>query len=209
MKVHNSCLCARLPRKLWESMFNQLPDKKTWNLLKLKSIAAAGNGVEAIGESIPFRNDRCVRSMRCCGQCTIRCANRCVQDSLHRVYLWRQMYESMDEETRKNLPLGIRMAATQEFTSAEQLSYVVGEILSVASNPELKQYMQDAGMRADEHPYKMDYAQTYEYDSVTGKRVVNPMTGDLRLVAWPESGLCPYCIPHVVIDRRYKRGRLR
>ena len=47
--------------------------KSEWSLLSLVDLAQAGNDLETIGATIPFRGGPCNRSLRCCGVCTGEC----------------------------------------------------------------------------------------------------------------------------------------
>ena len=202
MQVHNSCSCVGVSRMEWEDRFVAMGDITSMNLLSLQDMYHAGNSVESIGGTLPFRNSECGRSVRCCGQCTRQCYNRCVMDSLNRLYMWRKTFEGVAPE---KVPINILMALRQTFRSAAHLSWVVGEILSGAHNEDVKEYMSSRGLRPYDNPYKMDYAPTYAIDPDTGKRIVNPDTGEIKYVSWPASGLCPFCTSPVTVDRRYGR----
>lgn len=173
-----------------------------WSLLSLTDMAEAGNDLETIRSSVPFRGGACSRSMRCCGVCTRQCTHRCVQDCLHRLFIWTKMVETMPED---RVPLSLKLIVNQKFESHEQLSWVVGEILSRNTNSSLKEYMEAEGLRPEENPYKMDYSPQVDVDPSTGKRRVNPNTGELVIRTWPSSGLCPYCLPNVTHDRRFAK----
>ena len=44
---------------------------------------------------------------------------------------------------------------------------------------------------------------------LTGRRMVNPITGQIQLVEWLESGLCSFCLPNVPIDRHYVKKEVK
>lgn len=180
--------------------------KSKWNLLSLIDMAKAGNDVQTLSEVIPFRGGPCARSMRCCGVCTRQCRQRCVQDCLHRLFMWNQLVESTPSDEREQIPLNIRLIVTQKFESHEHMSWVVGEILSQNTNIYLKAYMQKEALRPEENPYKIDYAPAVEIDPETGKRVCDAITGELKIASWPKTGLCPHCLPNVTIDGRIARA---
>lgn len=203
MKVHNSCFCNRDLPSEWEAKFKQLSNKEQWSLLSLQDLYNAGNSIQSIQEMIPFRDNQCARSIRCCGQCMRKCYHRCVQDSLNRIYMWRKMIESTPESELSKIPLNLRLVVNQKFYSAQQMSWVVGEILSLSTNTDLRSYMSSAELRPDEHPYKMDYSPQIAIDETTGKRKVNPETGEIQFLEWPKTGLCPFCKPNVTVDRRF------
>ncbi|MCM1220254.1 MAG: hypothetical protein NC548_37770 [Lachnospiraceae bacterium] len=85
------------------------------------------------------------------------------------------------------------MIAVQKFESWEELSWAVGEIISKATNPTLKEYSHA------EHPYKLNYEPSVELDE-RGKKRANPLTGELSIVSWPKSGLCPFCLPNATVN---------
>ena len=180
--------------------------KSGWNLLSLVDMAKAGNDVKTISEVIPFRGGPCARSMRCCGVCSRQCKQRCVQDCLHRLYMWNKLVESTPAAEREKIPLNIRLIVNQKFDSHEHMSWVVGEILSQNTNSNLKEYMKNESLRPEENPYKIDYAPQVEVDPSTGKRRCDPSTGELLIADWPRTGLCPHCLPNVTIDGRIARA---
>lgn len=182
--------------------------KSNWSLLSLLQMAQVGNSMTDICSSVPFRGGACSRSMRCCGMCTRQCKTRCVQDCLHRLYMWNKLVESTPSTEREKLPLNIRLIVNQSFESHEHLSWVVGDILSQNTNKKLKAHMVQEGLRPEENPYKIDYAPSVEIDFATGKRKCDPVTGELSILAWPKSGLCPFCLPSVTVDGRIRRKKV-
>lgn len=168
-----------------------------WSLLELASIADNGMDIHTILDTIPFRGGPCNRTTRCCGCCTRKCYNRCIQDCLHRLYIWKNTPEEV-------LPFGAKLAIHQKFESHRHLSWVVSEVISGSSNTKLKEYMVNEHIRPEENPNKMDYSPRPEIDPNSGKRRVNPISGELSFLEWPKSGLCPYCLPAITVDRRYK-----
>lgn len=183
--------------------------KSGWSLLNLSDMVEAGNDLQTISEAVPFRGGPCARSMRCCGVCTRQCKQRCVQDCLHRLYMWHQLVESTPSTEREKIPLNIGLIVTQKFDSHEHLSWVVGEILSQNTNSNLKEYMKNESLRPEGNPYKIDYAPQVEVDPSTGRRLCDLDTGELAIAAWPRTGLCPYCLPDVTIDGRIARASQR
>lgn len=202
----STCKCPNVSEEQQKALVQGLLNDHEWSLLSLQDMAAAGNTLEDITQVVPFRGAPCKRSMKCCGQCTRQCSNRCIQDCLHRLYMWRKLYENTPEADRCKLPLSVRMIVIQEFETHEELSWAVGDILSRKTNSELKEYMENASLRPEENPYKIDYAPQVEVDPSSGKRVVDPVTGELHILEWPQSGLCPYCLPRVTVDRRVGRA---
>lgn len=200
------CKCPKVPAELQETLVSNLLNDHEWSLLSLQDMANAGNSLEDITQVVPFRGEPCKRSLKCCGQCTRQCTSRCIQDCLHRLYMWRKLYENTPATERDMLPLGIRMIVVQHFSSHEELSWAVGDLISRKTNSELKEYMDYAELRSEENPYKIDYAPQVEIDPDSGKRVVNPVTGELHILEWPRTGLCPFCLPKVTVDRRFTEG---
>ena len=197
------CHCPHKAPQLQLDLEKMYLNDHEWSLLSLQSMYEAGNSLEEITEVVPFRRPTCTRSLKCCGVCTRQCYSRCIQDCLHRVYMWRKMVESASEEQLRNIPQSIKYVVNQKFETLEDLSWVVGEIISRNSNSKLKSYMSSAQLRPEENPYKLDYAPTPSINPMTGKREVDHTTGSIKILQWPESGLCPYCLPRVTVDRRY------
>ena len=136
------------------SFLNGLGDDVTqWSLLSLTDLARAGNDLQTINDTIPFRGGPCPRSIRCCGMCSRQCYTRCVQDCLHRLFMWRKLVESTPSTEREKLPLSFRLIVNQKFESHSQMSWCVGEILSRKTNSMLKEYMKNASLRPEENPY--------------------------------------------------------
>lgn len=183
--------------------------KSDWSLMSLKDMHEAGNTLADIEQVVPFRGGQCPRTRRCCGDCVRQCYYRCVQDCLHRLWTWNKMVESTPEAERERIPLAIRLIVNQEFESHQHLSWCVGEILSRKTNAQLKEYMERAELTNYSHPYRNDYGPTVAIDPATGRRMVNPITGKIKLLDWPESGLCPYCLPNVTVDRHYTKKEVK
>lgn len=207
------CTCPKLDKKAFEELSGRFlaalsPGTGTgidWCLLNLSELYQAGNSLEELRQTVPFRSDECTRSRMCCGMCTRQCNHRCVQDCLHRLFMWRKYAENAS--ATEQVPLNIRMILSQRFESYEDLSWAVGDILATKTNTKLKEYMQNAELYGYQNPYKVDYAPQNAVDPKTGKRLVNPSTGELYFLSWPKTGLCPYCMPVVTIDRRYGSAR--
>lgn len=169
------------------------PEHIQWSLLDLKTMAEAGNSLEEIQTVVPFRGGPCSRTTHCCSVCTRRCKQRCIQDCLTRLSMWKQTVESTPESERERLPLNIRMIAVQKFETLEELSWAVGEIVSKYTNPALKEYQ-----HAD-NPYKLNYEPSIEVDA-NGKKRSNPISGEYLIIRWPQSGLCPFCLPNATVN---------
>lgn len=176
---------------------------------------------EELLEVIPFRNvrEKCSRSFRCCGMCTHQCTQRCLQDCLTRMYMWARIPE-------ESQPLAVRMlmiqadawraellkvAAGESLNSYDDIcasiSWTVGDIISRKSNREVRSYMSDAEMRPEENPYKLDYGPLYEMEvnpkTQKLRKRVDKSTGRYIILEWPQSGMCPFCLPNATYNRRY------
>jgi hypothetical protein len=197
------CNCPRVPATTQAELVKSfVPEAGKWSLLDLQQMYISGNSLQDIAQIVPFRGGPCNRSIRCCGVCTRKCYHRCIQDCLHRIYMWK-----MSLDNGVDLPLAERYATTQKFENLAEMSWVVSEILSQSSNTKVRKYMQHENLRPEENPNKIDYAPSYAVDPNNGKRVVDISTGELLIRKWPESGLCPYCLPNATIDRRYARSK--
>lgn len=203
------CNCPVVEQSRQKQLVEEfLKSSDGWSLLSLVDMYKAGNSLEDINQVVPFRGGPCNRSMRCCGVCTRQCYSRCVQDCLHRLYMWQKLVENTPSTERDKLPLNLRMIVTQKFETLEDLSWVVGEILSQTSNSVLKEYMRNGNLYPKDNPYKIDYAPRVDVDPATGRRKCDPTTGELCILPWPRTGLCPYCLPDVTVDGRVARRRL-
>lgn len=178
------------------------PARWNWSLMELKELAKNGNSIEDIKTVIPFRGGPCKRTTRCCSVCTRRCKQRCIQDCLTRLFMWKQTVQSTPELERDKLPLNIRMIAAQKFETWDELSWAVGDIVSKYTNPTLKEY------EYAEHPYKLNYEPAIELDE-HGKERADPISGKFSLVEWPESGLCPFCLPRRIYNGYIIRDNAR
>lgn len=167
-----------------------------WSFLSLIDMARAGNSLSTISEVVPFRGGACPRSLRCCSSCARRCKYRCIQDCLHRLYMWRSIVDNTPPERQNELPLDIRLIAHQKFVNADHLRVVVGDLVQ---------------HEARKHPgsTKLNYEPSYDVDSQTGRRKVDKDTGFISILEWPQSGLCPYCLPRVTVDGRTVKANAR
>lgn len=200
------CVCPKISAQKYDELVQLFVNDKDWDLLKLQDMYNAGNSLDNIVEAVPFRSDECTRTDKCCGVCTRRCHSRCIQDCLNRLYMWRRMAEATPADQYEQIPLAIRMIVEQDFETLYDLSWCVGEIISRESNATLKKYMKEHEMHPAENPYKLDYAPRYDLDERTGKRKIDP-NGKIQILKWPKSGLCPFCLPKVTVDRSvFRRG---
>lgn len=171
---------------------------------------------------IPFRYRECVSgSTICCCSCTCDCSRRCVQDVLNRAFLLcgSIMYGHTEEEREKRFReahIGAQMMykeLTSESPRYPTIVAMVHNIINPKYNKGLKEYMAQQG-EGSNNPYLLDYAPRIVYAPranghgvVTEQPVVNPETGEVLLLNWPQSGLCPFCLPVGLSNRRLlKKG---
>lgn len=172
---------------------------------------------------IPFRYKGCVRSnLTCCATCMHRCPQRCPQDVLYRAYLLcGQLLDSPPEafEERWNNSSATARMMYKEFTRDhpryEVIRNIVEDNFSIRSNRKLRAAMVEGG--APDNPNKLTYAPTFAYEQrmiklPNGDQDVkyipkaNPETGDLLILQWPKSGVCPFCTPCGIINRNRITG---
>lgn len=165
-----------------------------WSLYTIRQMGEAGNTVEDIQQVVPFRGGPCVRTLQCCSVCTRVCHTRCIQDCMTRLYMWQQIFKNTPKEERDKLPLNIRMISVQKFESWQHLSDTVGEMISKKNNPSLRGYTYAT------HPQKLSYEPAFEIDEHSGRPKSDPTTGEYKIIKWPKSGLCPYCLPSTTVD---------
>lgn len=140
---------------------------------------------EIAEQKMPFKVKYCTKPNLCCGACTRhRCQFRCIQDLLNRYYIHLYPYLSGFKDISKasfvdkNL-YGIYMSKTSNHTQ-----YVRG----------LEDIMTDESVN--------DYTPYTEWELTKGGRYmrkIDPSTGIVSILNWPNSGLCPYCEPRVQV----------
>lgn len=205
------CICPSTTpdeqSKLIESFIQYLKEHNyDWTLLNLQDMCKGWDDIEEfktnIATVLPFRGGQCTRTFKCCSQCTRKCATRCIQDCMTRVYMWRRY-------PVKNKALEYIIATVESADDLATISYAVGDFISRNSNPLLAEYMDKQGLRHEENPYKMDYAPQFEYktDPTSGRRSKIPIkaTNTFKILHWPQTGLCPFCLPsNMMFRRKYK-----
>ena len=174
------------------------------------------------GSPLLYRAAGCNRARRCCCTCTKLCAHRCLHDCFVRLWLWKRELDSLGvatspaqlsqpaqpaqpgEGTRDGSTRLVSAAspyfATQcavlnVYTSYRQLSQVIGSTVSARMNT----YIQEAQARGGTNLNAMDYSMQLKLNA-KGKPIADPDTGKLEVLYWPQSGLCPFCLP----DRSYQ-----
>ena len=141
--------------------------------------------------NIPFRVKPCAYGIQiCCGMCTRTCDSRCVQDILHRSYLYLSQQEGNIEDWPAVLK-ALHTAITFPL-SHKQIDMGLVSIIGLHYNSELLERMRSYGVanknRYVQHPHKFNYAPRYVED-------VDPESGFIKLLDWPGSGLCPFALP--------------
>ena len=168
------------------------------------------------GSPLLYRAAGCNRARRCCCTCTKLCEHRCLHDCFVRLWLWKRELDSLGvatspvqlsqpgEGTRGE---GTRLVsaaspyfATQcavlnVYTSYKQLSQVIGSTVSARMNTHIR----EAQARGGTNLNAMDYSMQLKLNA-KGKPIADPETGRLEVLYWPQSGLCPFCLP----DRSYQ-----
>ena len=159
------------------------------------------------GSPLLYRAAGCNRARRCCCTCTKLCAHRCLHDCFVRLWLWKRELDSLGIVTMQPSAAGQRLVsaaspyfATQcavlnVYTSYKQLSQVIGSTVSARMNTHIR----EAQARGGTNLNSMDYSMQLKLNA-KGKPIADPDTGKLEVLYWPQSGLCPFCLP----DRSYQ-----
>lgn len=159
------------------------------------------------GSPLLYRAAGCNRARRCCCTCTKLCAHRCLHDCFMRLWLWKRELDSLGIVTLQPSVAGQKLVsaaspyfATQcavlnVYTSYRQLSQVISSTVSARMNT----YVREAQARGGTNLNSMDYSMQLKLNA-KGKPIADPETGKLEVLYWPQSGLCPFCLP----DRSYQ-----
>ena len=178
-------------------------------------------GLGEAGSPLLYRVTGCNRARRCCCTCTKLCDHRCLHDCFVRLWLWKRELDSLGVATSPaqlsqpaqpaQLGEGTRVGNTRlvsaaspyfatqcavlnVYTSYKQLSQVIGSTVSARMNT----YIREAQARGGTNLNAMDYSMQLKLNA-KGKPIADPDTGRLEVLYWPQSGLCPFCLP----DRSY------
>lgn len=159
------------------------------------------------GSPLLYRAVGCNQARKCCCTCTKLCAHRCLHDCFMRLWLWKRELDSLGIVTmqpsvasQKLVSAASPYFATQcavlnVYTSYKQLSQVIGSTVSARMNT----YIREAQARGGTNLNAMDYSMQLRLNA-KGKPIADPETGKLEVLYWPQSGLCPFCLP----DRSYQ-----
>ena len=175
------------------------------------------------GSPLLYRAAGCNRARRCCCTCTKLCDHRCLHDCFVRLWLWKRELDSLGVATNPaqlSQPVQLSQLAQPDeqggsarlvsaaspyfatqcavlnvYTSYKQLSQVIGSTVSARMNT----YIREAQARGGTNLNSMDYSMQLKLNA-KGKPIADPETGRLEVLYWPQSGLCPFCLP----DRSYQ-----
>ena len=166
------------------------------------------------GSPLLYRAVGCNRARKCCCTCTRLCAHRCLHDCFVRLWLWKRELDSLGVATslaQLSQPserggsarlvsaaspyFATQCAVLNVYTSYKQLSQVIGSTVSARMNT----YIQEVRVRGGTNLNSMDYSMQLKLNA-KGKPIADPDTGKLEVLYWPQSGLCPFCLP----DRSYQ-----
>lgn len=169
------------------------------------------------GSPLLYRAAGCNRARKCCCTCTKLCAHRCLHDCFVRLWLWKRELDSLGVATNPaqlSQPaqpgerdgsarlvsaaspyFATQCAVLNVYTSYRQLSQVIGSTVSARMNT----YIREAQARGGTNLNSMDYSMQLKLNA-KGKPIADPETGKLEVLYWPQSGLCPFCLP----DRSYQ-----
>ena len=169
------------------------------------------------GSPLLYRAVGCNRARRCCCTCTKLCAHRCLHDCFVRLWLWKRELDSLGVATSPaqlsqlaqpgeqggsnrlvsaaSPYFATQCAVLNVYTSYKQLSQVIGSTVSARMNT----YIREAQARGGTNLNAMDYSMQLKLNA-KGKPIADPDTGRLEVLYWPQSGLCPFCLP----DRSYQ-----
>lgn len=168
------------------------------NLLSLKRLGYTDDITARLEIDIkrPFRlstRKSCVSS--CCGICTKKCNRRCIQDCLHKLWI-----EALSNSKYSEMAMQI---LTDEQTTKETIVDATNSIFAGEVHPRREGYE----FRDDATPNML----RFRYEPVTlyeehperpaHRRRFNPETGQVLYISWPNSGLCPFCMPRVLQSR--------
>lgn len=181
--------------------------------LKENPIAQCGNiGLirSVIQDDVPFRISGCSFMLSCCGMCSRKCDVRCVQDTLHKMYFKAYpVYAGISSgDVLSKVAYQTLMDPNINYATMLEVLYS----FSIHDwNEEIEKIKEETNF--DSENYKYDYAPRTEvtYDSLgRGRKMCNPETGEVLFNSWPDSGMCPYCLPRVLVypsvRSRYKRA---
>ena len=170
---------------------------------------------QLLQQNIPFRqSNKC--TMFCCCACTnYKCMHRCPQDVLHRINLICAGFSAALRYSNSNPNISqylCRKYIFEEFTSEHPRYFVLYATL--------QDYLRIRNSKfgcTGERPDKLVYSPMFETEIVTKshnkegeqivRKVVDPKTGYAKILNWPRSGVCPFCLPSGTLMRNRIEGR--
>ena len=212
------CCCAVQRHISDEDVANYILTVGEHSLLDLKKLVPAGEtDITMIrfafqASNVPFRVKDCGQHLTtCCGVCTRSCSTRCVQDILHRAYMYTAHLDKAkyDEWPALLKSLYAGLHPKQGLPNYKQIVRAVLSIVSRQYNKELEKSLTERGYIAraakyENHPHRFVYSPRLSPER-------NPETGLRDVLEWPQSGLCPFCVPRQFPGkiRRKKPGQVK
>ena len=168
---------------------------------------------------IPFRRKMCVRgNMACCGSCMRECKSRCAQDVLNRAYLFCASIihapSGFQGERYKSAETSVQLLYSELISDLPKyfvIAEMIMHMISPIHNKKLEREIAEIYGNEDS-PQRLNYAPTIEYELVPGtkpeeqrwRKKVNVESGEVSILHWPRSGMCPFCLPTGLSERRRK-----
>lgn len=142
-----------------------------------------------IQDEYPFRPTLCPQRLSCCGLCAVPCKQRCLQDIYQRLfYILFDVY--VGEVTLEKADWKVRLAYK---TLMDPRTTYDSLVLTL-----------NAFLTKERDDIYADYSVEEEYvQTKTGgyRKKKDPETGEIKLLEWPGSGLCPFCVPRVLYHK--------
>ena len=167
---------------------------------------------------IPFRKlcpEKC--KMFCCCNCTVSCEWRCPQDVMYRIHslcgymidLRNGGFEEDFQRVYDRASFPVKCICQELFSDTPRyfaLKAMLTELISSRNNSK-------TGVQPDRIVYSPLFATETVIKSHGGERdfitrkIVDPKTGYAKILEWPLSGVCPYCMPSGTIMRSRMENR--
>lgn len=172
-----------------------------------------------IYQKVIFRTQKCAKSgLTCCGTCSVRCRFRCPQDVLYRAKLLAApIMHALDKDEAYRRASTVQQMMYDELVSERPRYKVIYAMIQEYINPRKNKALRDSIMKdygGDNTPMRLDYAPVVEFETYVNqggkeitRRKVDPSTGNILIRNWPQSGLCPYCLPTTTVDRHKRTIR--
>lgn len=167
-----------------------------------------GSARELMQKEIPFRVSECSYMLGCCGTCTRWCNKRCVQDIMQKLYM-KAINIYVGNVEYRDAPLESRIA----YDALMDPSGDYATLLSVINELfHTRTYSENRREDWNTEYAKYQYAPQTEFtvDSRGRKKAkVNPETGEVLMLRWPNSGLCPFCLPRTIYHKVQKTSNTK